>query len=73
MTVFGILMAICNSLSIGIYGELEFGFSLLKIALIFMVNIMAIVIVTGGAPQGEAIGFKYWHGMLFISIQPISF
>ncbi|KAJ6082894.1 hypothetical protein N7467_007029 [Penicillium canescens] len=61
ITVFGILMAICNSLSIGVYGELEFSFSLLKIALIFMVNIMAIVIVEGGAPQGEVIGFKYWH------------
>jgi amino acid transporter len=66
-------MAICNSLSIGVYGELEFSFSLLKIALIFMVNVMAIVIVAGGAPQGEVIGFKYWHGMLFLPIQPIFF
>ncbi|KAH8434640.1 uncharacterized protein LDX57_012282 [Aspergillus melleus] len=61
ITVFGLLMALCNCLFIGFYGELEFGFAILKIILIFMVNIMAIVIISGGAPQGEVIGFKYWH------------
>ncbi|KAI9040243.1 uncharacterized protein KD926_008444 [Aspergillus affinis] len=51
ITVFGLLMALCNCLFIGFYGELEFTFAILKIIPIFMVNIMAIVIISGGAPQ----------------------
>ncbi len=64
ITLFGALMIAANASFVGIYGELEFWFAMLKISLIIMVNIMAIVIVSGGAPNGEAIGFKYWHGKL---------
>jgi amino acid transporter len=45
-----------------VFGELEFGFALLKIALIFIVNIMAIVIIAGGGPEGDTLGFRYWKG-----------
>lgn len=62
ITVFGFLMAISNSLFIRVLGELEFGFALLKISLIVIVNVMALVIVCGGAPNHEVIGFKYWNG-----------
>ncbi|EXA32136.1 hypothetical protein FOVG_16617 [Fusarium oxysporum f. sp. pisi HDV247] len=60
ITVFGLLMALTNCLFVRVFGELEFGFALLKIALIFIVNIMAIVIIAGGGPEGETLGFRYW-------------
>ncbi|KAH6961749.1 amino acid permease/ SLC12A domain-containing protein [Ilyonectria sp. MPI-CAGE-AT-0026] len=59
ITLFGALMAISNCLFIRVFGELEFGFALLKIAFIVIINIMALVIVCGGAPNHEAIGFKH--------------
>lgn len=40
ITVFGLLMILTSSLFIRVYGELEFGFSMMKIALIVGVNIM---------------------------------
>lgn len=43
------------------YGELEFAFSMLKIALIILINVMALVITCGGGPDHKAIGFKYWN------------
>jgi amino acid transporter len=55
-------MALTNCLFVRVFGELEFGFALLKIALIFIVNIMAIVIIAGGGPEGETLGFRYWKG-----------
>lgn len=40
ITVFGALMLISSLLFVRVYGELEFGFSMIKIALIFGINIM---------------------------------
>ncbi|KAH8660850.1 amino acid transporter [Tricladium varicosporioides] len=60
ITVFGGLMLLTAVLFVRVYGELEFGFSILKICLVIGINIMALVITCGGAPNGEAIGFTYW-------------
>ncbi|EXL76486.1 hypothetical protein FOPG_08760 [Fusarium oxysporum f. sp. conglutinans race 2 54008] len=60
ITVLGIPMIVSSLLAVRIYGELEFGFSIIKIMLIVGVNIMALVITCGGGPKGEAIGFEYW-------------
>lgn len=60
ITLFGALMLISSYLFVGIYGELEFIFSTLKILLIVGVNIMALVITCGGA-NGVSIGFRYWR------------
>lgn len=49
------------SLFIRVYGELEFGFAILKIMLIILINILALVVTCGGGPTGETIGFKYWQ------------
>ncbi|KAJ5994782.1 hypothetical protein N7481_001759 [Penicillium waksmanii] len=61
ITVFGLLMLITPLVFIRIYGEIEFFFSMVKIALIIGLNIMAIVISCGGGPNGESIGFRYWR------------
>ncbi|KAI1305447.1 amino acid permease/ SLC12A domain-containing protein [Xylaria venustula] len=60
ITVLGILMLGTALLFIRVYGELEYGFSILKILLVIGLNLLALVITTGGAPNHEAVGFKYW-------------
>jgi amino acid transporter len=34
---------------------------MLKIFLICFINVLALVITTGGGPNGETIGFQYWN------------
>ena len=53
-------MIISSLLFVRVYGELEFGFAILKIILIIIVNLAALVITCGGGPSGESIGFRYW-------------
>ncbi|KAK5045760.1 hypothetical protein LTR84_008852 [Exophiala bonariae] len=60
ITIFGLIMLSTALLFVGIYGEIEFTFSTLKIMLIIGVNIMALVITCGGGPSHETIGFRYW-------------
>ncbi|QDS73166.1 hypothetical protein FKW77_002176 [Venturia effusa] len=61
ITVFGLLMTATCVLFVRIYGELEFTFAMLKIMLIVGINIMALVITTGGGPDHTSIGFRYWR------------
>lgn len=61
ITVFGLLMVVTALLFVRIYGELEFGFSMLKIMLVVGINVMALVITCGGGPNHTAIGFAYWN------------
>ncbi|GJP92865.1 hypothetical protein AnigIFM60653_001660 [Aspergillus niger] len=61
ITVFGLLMLITALVFVRVYGELEFGFSILKILLVIGINIMALVITCGGAPNHTSIGFRYWR------------
>jgi amino acid transporter len=61
-------MALTNCLFVRVFGELEFGFALLKIALVFVANIMAVVIIAGGGPNGDAPGFRYWKGWLLSTV-----
>lgn len=60
ITVFGLLMLITALVFVRVYGELEFGFSILKIMLVIGINIMALVITCGGGPNHKSIGFAYW-------------
>ncbi|PVH85287.1 amino acid permease-like protein [Cadophora sp. DSE1049] len=61
ITVFGLLLVAANLLFIRVYGEMEFTFASLKIMLIVGLNLMALVIVCGGGPDGHTYGFQYWH------------
>ena len=51
ITIFGLLVLASNVFLVRIYGELEFGFAMLKILLIIGLNLMAIVLVSGGGPS----------------------
>ncbi|KAK4613499.1 Dicarboxylic amino acid permease [Fulvia fulva] len=61
ITVFGALIIFSSSLFVRVYGELEFGFGMLKIFLVVFINILALIITCGGGPSGETIGFRYWR------------
>ncbi|KAJ5524711.1 hypothetical protein N7494_011361 [Penicillium frequentans] len=73
VTVFGVLMIVTAVLFVRVYGELEFGFSLLKIMLIIGINIMALVITCGGGPNHKAIGFEYWKSPYGPFVQYLGF
>ena len=46
---------------IGIFGEVEFWFALLKILFIVFLILLGLVIDLGGVPGTERIGFRYWN------------
>ncbi|BEI83725.1 hypothetical protein CcaverHIS002_0403290 [Cutaneotrichosporon cavernicola] len=43
------------------YGEMEFWFSLIKVLAIVGLIILGIVLMCGGGPNHDAIGFRYWR------------
>ena len=45
---------------IGVYGEIEFLFAILKILLVIFVVILGLVIDLGGVPGKPRLGFHYW-------------
>lgn len=46
---------------VNVFGEVEFAFALLKIALVVFLILLGIIIDAGGVPGTPAIGFKYWN------------
>lgn len=43
------------------YAEAEFWFALIKILTIIGLIIAGLVITSGGGPDGQSIGFRYWR------------
>ncbi|GAA5840953.1 hypothetical protein JCM3766R1_005412 [Sporobolomyces carnicolor] len=43
------------------YGEAEFWFAIIKVITIVGLIILGIIIDAGGGPNGQYLGFKYWH------------
>lgn len=60
ITIFGICFILTNIHTIRFYGEVEYIFGWMKILLIIILIITSLVIVCGGAPAHDAIGFQYW-------------
>lgn len=60
ITILILLTIITNIVFVGIYGEVEFAFAILKIMLIVGVILMGLVIDLGGVKGQERIGFRYW-------------
>ncbi|KAL7665143.1 Amino acid permease/ SLC12A domain-containing protein [[Candida] zeylanoides] len=56
--VFIMVLNLCGNKG---FGEAEFVFSLIKVVAIIGFNILAIVIICGGANTGGYIGARYWH------------
>lgn len=61
ITLFIVLTFLVGIVFVGVFGEVEFFFALLKIALVVGIVIMGLVIDLGGVPGQERIGFRYWN------------
>lgn len=61
ITIFGTCFVLTNIYTVRFYGEVEYIFGWLKICLIVILIVTSLVIVCGGGPGGDAIGFRYWR------------
>jgi amino acid transporter len=61
VTVFMIIIFAFNLLPVKFYGEVEFGFGILKILLILGLIMAGLIVDWGGSPSGEYIGGRYWR------------
>lgn len=60
ITIILLVCLLLNIIAVEVFGEAEFWFASIKLITILGLIIVGIVIMAGGAPNGEAIGFKYW-------------
>ncbi|KAI7970144.1 hypothetical protein EIK77_008371 [Talaromyces pinophilus] len=60
VTIFIVLSVLVAVIFIGVYGEVEFFFAILKILLVVGIVIMGLVIDLGGVPGKPRLGFHYW-------------
>ncbi|KUJ11301.1 uncharacterized protein LY89DRAFT_655092 [Mollisia scopiformis] len=60
ITLLIIITFLVGIIFVGVYGEVEFFFALIKILLVVGVIIMGLMIDLGGVPGQERIGFRYW-------------
>ncbi|KAJ5682630.1 hypothetical protein N7462_005795 [Penicillium macrosclerotiorum] len=60
VTILIILSVVVAVSFIGVYGEVEFFFAILKILLVIFVVILGLVIDLGGVPGKPRLGFHYW-------------
>lgn len=73
VTIFWIPMVVINLFPVRVYGEAEFVFGAIKITTIIGLILLMLIITCGGAPNGDAIGFRYWRNpgaMNEVSHQP---
>jgi amino acid transporter len=60
MTVCLVLIVIINFLGARAYGEAEFWFSSMKIIAIVGLILLGVILMAGGGPTHDVIGFRYW-------------
>ena len=60
MTVCLVLILAINFLGARAYGETEFWFSTMKVLAIVGLIILGVVLMCGGGPNHDPIGFRYW-------------
>lgn len=77
-TLFILLCVLSNMISVRVFGEIEYLFSLLKVIATLLGIIIMIVINRGGMGKEGAIGFRYWkhldsdfdHNLIFGPFRP---
>ncbi|EXJ77813.1 AAT family amino acid transporter, partial [Capronia epimyces CBS 606.96] len=65
ITIIIVLVLCLNVFAVGVFGEAEFVFASLKIITIVGLLILSIVLILGGGPSHDRLGFRYWkHGAI---------
>ncbi|KAL2836802.1 amino acid permease/ SLC12A domain-containing protein [Aspergillus pseudodeflectus] len=65
ITIFWLVIILINVCAVRFFGEVEVISSTIKFSWIFVVIISLIVVSAGGAPDQDAIGFRYWNAEPF--------
>lgn len=50
-----------NLFAVNIFGEAEFIFASIKLITIMGLLILAVIIILGGGPNGDRLGFRFWN------------
>ncbi|KAH8658054.1 AAT family amino acid transporter [Xylariales sp. PMI_506] len=61
ITVFLIIIIALNFCSVGIYAETEFWFASIKVVMIVGLLVLSLVLMLGGGPSHQRLGFYYWQ------------
>ncbi|KAH0434139.1 amino acid transporter [Colletotrichum camelliae] len=67
ISIFWVVIALINVGAVTVFAEVEVVMAAIKFGWIFVVIIASIVISAGGAPNHEAIGFRYWNEAPFLN------
>jgi lysine-specific permease len=59
--IFLVIIIAINMVGVGLYGELEYWLSMIKILIVLVFIIIAILVTSGAVGNHEVIGFKYWN------------
>lgn len=60
ITMFIVVIVLINIFGVKIFGEFEFWLSCLKVLIVVGLIILLFVIMLGGAPTHDRLGFRYW-------------
>ncbi|CAK7910230.1 probable lysine/arginine permease Can3p [[Candida] anglica] len=66
ISILYVLVIASNYLSVRFYGELEYWLAAAKLLVLAIIFIVCIVITSGGAPNHETIGFRFWRETPFL-------
>ncbi|PWN42661.1 amino acid permease [Ceraceosorus guamensis] len=61
IVIFIVLTVAVGMVNVRVFGEVEFGFAMLKILLVIFLIIFGLIVNLGGVPGTERIGFRYWE------------
>lgn len=61
ITIILVVLLILNIVAVEVFGEAEFWFASIKLLTIMGLIILAIVLMLGGGPNHDRLGFRYWN------------
>ncbi|KAF2106172.1 AAT family amino acid transporter [Lophiotrema nucula] len=61
VTIFLVVIVALNFSPVGVYAETEFWFASIKVILIIGLLILAFILMLGGGPDHDRLGFRYWN------------
>ncbi|KAI1082092.1 proline permease PrnB [Whalleya microplaca] len=61
ITIVGLIIITLNLFPVHVYAEAEFWFAGIKVVMIIGLLILSLVLMLGGGPDHERLGFRYWY------------